>query len=156
VHEVGNKIEYIYIYICIYTHTHTHTHILSGPGGTVGIATELRAGRFGDRIPVGRDFSPVQIGPGAHPASCTMGTESFPGVKCGRGVLLTTHPLLTPRSWKVRAIPLTPFWATTGPVTGILYLTYIDILPRREHTVRICCDVYYHRSYRRKVLCANS
>jgi len=28
-----------------------------------------------------------------------MGTGSFPGVKCGRGVLLTTHPLLVPRSW---------------------------------------------------------
>jgi len=46
----------------------------------------------------GRDFPPVQTGPGAHPASCTMGTGSFPGVKWGRGVLLTTHPLLAPRS----------------------------------------------------------
>jgi hypothetical protein len=27
-----------------------------GPGSSVGIATELRAGRAGDRIPVGRDF----------------------------------------------------------------------------------------------------
>jgi len=27
-----------------------------------------------------------------------MGTGSFPGVKCGRGVLLTTHLLLVPRS----------------------------------------------------------
>jgi len=43
---------------------------------------------------------PVQTGPGAHPASCKMGTGSFPGVKYGRGVLLTTHPLLVPRSWK--------------------------------------------------------
>jgi hypothetical protein len=25
-----------------------------------------------------------------------MGTGSFPRVKCGRGVLLTTHPLLAP------------------------------------------------------------
>ena len=39
-------------------------------------------------------------------ASCKMGTGSFPGVKCGRGVLQTTHPLLVPRSWKSRAIPL--------------------------------------------------
>jgi len=31
---------------------------------------------------VGARFSvPVQTGPGAHPASCTMGTGSFPGVK---------------------------------------------------------------------------
>jgi hypothetical protein len=42
----------------------------------------LRAGRSGDRIPVeARFFAQVQTGPGAHPASCTMGTGSFPGVK---------------------------------------------------------------------------
>ena len=43
------------------------------------------------RIPVGARFSaPVQTGPGAHPASYTMGIESFPGVKRpGRGV---DHP----------------------------------------------------------------
>ena len=45
-----------------------------------------------DRISVGRDFPPVQIGPGVDPASCKLGTGSFPGVKCGPGVLLTTHP----------------------------------------------------------------
>ena len=62
----------------------------------------------------GRDFPPVQTGPGAHPASCKVGTGSFPGVKCGRGVLLATHPLLVPRSWKSRAIPLPTLWATPG------------------------------------------
>ena len=82
----------------------------------------------GDRIPVGRDFSPVQTGPGVHPASCTMGTRSFPGVKCRRGVLLTIHPLLVPRSWKSRAIPLPTLWATTGPVTGTLYLYFTYFL----------------------------
>ena len=94
--------------------------IVRGPGSSVGIATELRAGRSGDRIPVGRDFPPVQTGPGAHPASCKMGTGSFQGVKSGRGVLLTTNRLLVPRSWKRRAIPLPTLWATTGPVTGTL------------------------------------
>jgi hypothetical protein len=56
--------------------------------------------------PCGARFSAVQTGPGTHPASCTMGTGSFPGVKCGWGVLLTIHPLLMPRSRKGRAIPL--------------------------------------------------
>jgi len=72
---------------------------------------------------LGRDFPPVETGSGAHPASCTMGTASFPGVNCGRGVLLTPHPLLVPRSWKSRAIPLPTLWATTRGVTGTLYLT---------------------------------
>jgi len=80
-----------------------------GPGSVVGIATELRAGRPGDRIPVKARFSaPVPTGPGAHPPSCTMGTGSFPGVKSGRGVTLTPHPLLVPWSWKSRAIASTP------------------------------------------------
>ena len=53
-----------------------------GAGSVVGIATMLQAGRSGDRILVGARFStPVQTGPGAHPASCTMGPVSFPGVK---------------------------------------------------------------------------
>ena len=51
-----------------------------------------------------------------------MGTRSFLVVKYGRGVLLTTHPLLVPWSWKCRAIPLPTLWATTGPVTGTHYL----------------------------------
>jgi hypothetical protein len=42
----------------------------------------LRAGRSGDQFPVVARFSlPSQNGPGAHPASYTMGTGSFPGVK---------------------------------------------------------------------------
>jgi len=60
----------------------------------------------------GRDFPPVQTGPGAHPVSCKMCTGSFPVGKCGRGVLPTTHPLLMPRSWRSRAIPLPTLWAT--------------------------------------------
>ena len=47
-------------------------------------------------------------------ASCKMGIGSFLGVKCGRGVLLTTHPLLVSRSWKNRATPLPTLWATPG------------------------------------------
>jgi len=67
----------------------------------------LRAGRAGDRIPVGARFSsPFQNGPGVHTTSCTMGTGSFPGVKSGRSVMLTPHLLLVLWSRKSRAIPL--------------------------------------------------
>src|SRR5215475_13397544 len=67
-----------------------------------------------------------------HPASCTMGTGSFLGVKCGRGVLLTTHPLLAPRSWKNRAIPLPPLGhkrACNGVTLPLLYSDW----PQERH-----------------------
>jgi len=109
------------------------TFIKCGPGSSVGIVTELRAGRSGIESRWGRDFPPLQTGPAAHPASCKMGTGSLPGVKCGRGLLLTTHPLLMPRSWKSRAIPTL---GHTGPVTGTLYLLYFFItLIMQSHTV---------------------
>ena len=57
-----------------------------GRGSGFGVAT--RYGLDGPGIePGGARFSaPIQTGPGAHPASCTVGTGSFPGVKrpgCG-------------------------------------------------------------------------
>jgi len=60
-------------------------------------SNSLRARRSGDRIPVGMRFSaPVQTGSEDHPASYTMCTESFPGVKRqGRGV--DHPPNLAPR-----------------------------------------------------------
>jgi len=85
-----------------------------GPGSSVGIATDYGLDGPGSNPGGDEIFPPVQAGPGAHPASCKMGTRSFPEVKCGRGVLLTTHPLLVPRSWKSRAIPLPTLWVTPG------------------------------------------
>ena len=80
---------------------------VSGLGSSVGIATDYGLDGPGVESRWEARFSePVQTGPGAHPASCTMGTVSFVGVKCGRGVLLTTHPLLAARSRKNRAISL--------------------------------------------------
>ena len=58
-----------------------------------------------------RFSAPVQTSSGAHPASCTTGTGSFLGVKSGRGVTLTPHPLLVPWSRNSRAIPLLPLLA---------------------------------------------
>jgi len=87
---------------------------LVGPVAQSVQRLSYRAGRSRIEFRCGRDFPSVQTGPGAHPASCKMGTESFPGVKCGRGVLLTTHSFLVPRSWNSRAISLTTLWATPG------------------------------------------
>jgi hypothetical protein len=71
------------------------THTVGGPGELSRYSGWLRAGRSGDRIPVGASFSaPVQTGPGAHPASYTMGTGSFPGDKVRPG-RAADHPDLS-------------------------------------------------------------
>ena len=99
-------------------------------GSSVGIATELRVRRSGDGIPVGARFSaPVQTGPGARPASCTMGTGSFQGVMSGRGVTLTPHPFLLPWSRKSRAEPLLPYGPTVCTEPQCLYSIAIPLLP---------------------------
>ena len=83
-------------------------------GSSVGIATDYGLDGPGSNPGGDEIFGPSRPALGAHPASCKMGTGSFPGVKCGRGVLLTTHPLVVPWSWKSRAIPLPTLWATPG------------------------------------------
>jgi hypothetical protein len=55
----------------------------------------------------------VQTGSGAHLAYCTIGTGGpFPGAKRGRGVTLTTHPHLVPRSKMSRSYTSSPPSAT--------------------------------------------
>jgi len=84
---------------------------------TLSLTSALDAGGPGSSVSIAADYGLNGLGssPGGDPASCKMGTSSFLGVKCGRGMLLTTHPLLVPRSWKSRAIPLpTLCWATPG------------------------------------------
>jgi hypothetical protein len=95
-----------------------------GPGCLIGIATDygLNGPRIKKEIPVGvRFFAHVQTGRGAHPASCIMGTGSFPGVKRpGRGTdpYTSIHPLGQFRS-----------------LTGLLYFY------RNE----LCCKISYFK-----------
>ena len=90
----------------------------------------LRAGRSGDRIPVGARFSaPVQTGPGAYPASCTMGTGSFPGVKRpGRGA---DHPAPPKRPGHERVelyiySPSGPSWPALGRT--LLFIYFVKVI----------------------------
>ena len=122
--DISNRTQHIpcnpvYSLATYFDFTFTHCIcIYSGSGSSVRIANEIRAGRFGIESRWGRELPPVQTGPGAHPASCKMGTGFFPGVKCGRGVLLTSHPLLVLRSWKSKSYTSTHPLGNTGPVTG--------------------------------------
>ena len=52
-----------------------------GPGSSIGIATELRAGRSGDRIPVGARFSARPDRPWGPPSLLHNGYQVFPGGK---------------------------------------------------------------------------
>ena len=86
-------------------------HIFEIVGLRSRYSDSLQFGRSGDRIPVEARFSAtVQTGPGTHPASYTMGTGFFSGVKRpGRGVDHPPH--LAPRLKKSRAITPLPLWA---------------------------------------------
>ena len=91
-------------WFAFYARPYTH---FGGRDSSVDIATCYGQDGPGIDFRWGARFSaPFQTGPGAHLASCTMGTESFRGVKSGLGVTL-----LVPWSWKGRAIPPLPLWA---------------------------------------------
>ena len=62
-----------------------------------------------NRIPVGTKFSARPDRPWGPPSLLYNGYRVFPG-----GKVRPTHPLLVPRSWKSRAIPLPTLWATPG------------------------------------------
>jgi len=75
------------------------------------IASELRVERSGNLIPVQAIISvPVQNGPGAQTASCTMGTVFFLGFNSGRGVTMTIT-LLVLLSRTTRAITVYTLWS---------------------------------------------
>jgi hypothetical protein len=97
-----------------------HIGARGGPRWLSRYSDSLQAGRSGDRIPVGARFSaPVQTGIGAHPASCTMGTGSFLGVKwAGREV---DHPL--PSSAEVKERVQLYLYSPSGPSWSVLRWT---------------------------------
>ena len=87
----------------------------------------LPAGQSGDRIPVGVRYSaPVQTGPEAHPASYTMGTGSFLGVKrSGFGVdHLRSSAEVEGRVKLYICSPSGPSWAVLGWTLHVLRVTW--------------------------------
>ena len=76
------------------------------PGSSVGIVTDYELDSPGSNpggVEIFHSSRPV-LGPTQPPVK--MGTGSFPGVKCGRGVLLTTPHLLVPTHRACNVIPL--------------------------------------------------
>jgi hypothetical protein len=88
----------------------------------------LRAGRSGNRIPVGaRFFAHVQTDPGAHPASCTMGTGSFPGAKRPRRGDNQPPPSITEVTKGLSYTSIHPL-GQFRPGTRLLYLYLLLLL----------------------------
>jgi hypothetical protein len=67
----------------------SHLHF-NRPGSSVGIATGYGLDSLGIESRWGWNFP--HLSRPAHPASCTMGTGYFLGLKSGQGVTLTPHP----------------------------------------------------------------
>jgi len=78
------------------------------PSSSVGIGTD-----YGLNCP-GLNSGGDEIFRPSKPGLLYNGYRLSPGGKCGRGVLLTTHPFLVPRSWKSRTVPLPTLWVTPG------------------------------------------
>ena len=78
--------------------------IIGGQGSSVGITTEYGLDGPGSNPGGDEIFRPSRPGLGSTQPPVKWVPGLSRGVKCGRGVLLTTHPLLVPRSWKSRAI----------------------------------------------------
>jgi len=88
------------------------TAVLSGPGSVVGVATGYGLHGPGIESRWRRDFPHLSI-PALEPTQPPVQwvRRYFPGLKSGRGVTLTPHPLLVQWSRKSRAITLFRIWA---------------------------------------------
>jgi hypothetical protein len=114
--------------LCIFLNTEEIRIVYAwhcGPDSSVGIATGWTArGSNPGGVEIFRTCPDRSWGP---PSFCTMGTGSFPGVKSGRGVTLTPHPLLVPWSRNGRAIPLLPVWAV-WPIQSLSVCTRVHFI----------------------------
>jgi hypothetical protein len=79
----------------------------NGPGSVVGIATGYVLDGPGIESRWGRDLPYLSRPTWGPPSLLYNGYRVFPGVKSGRNVTLTPHPLLVPWSRKSRAITST-------------------------------------------------
>jgi len=120
--------------------------VSSGLGSSVGIATRYGLDGPGSNLGGGARFAEhVQTGPGAHPASSTMGTGSFSGGKERLGRDADPSPLPVLWSRKSRAISLLTLWAVR-PVQSLsvytrVHFNFLLVSTDRHNNLR--CPWFY-------------
>ena len=85
-----------------------YTTCLTGRDSEIRIAACYGLGGAGIGSRWARNFALFQTGPGAHPASCTVGAESLFQRQSGRGVALTSHPHVAPKLKKEKSYAIMP------------------------------------------------
>ena len=130
------------------------THSKSGPGSSVGIATGYGLDGPGIESRCRRDFphlSRPSLGPTQPPVQWVPGLSQ--GVKSGRGVTLTPHPLLVPWSRKDTVIRLLPLCAvqpvqSLGACTRVHVFKFIvktastpDVICNHADSARMFCPI---------------
>jgi hypothetical protein len=86
------------------------------------ILREVYSVRSGDRIPVGAKFSARPDRPWSPPSLVYNGYRVFPGGKVRPGRAADHSPPSSAEILEEYSYASTHFWATTGPVTALLYL----------------------------------
>jgi hypothetical protein len=108
--------------------TRSRSHISIGTvitwsrDSSVGIATRYGLGGPGIEYRWGEIFRTYPDRLRGPPSLLYNGYRVFPGGKGGRGVMLTTHPLIVPRLRKSWAITPLTLWVLLGLLRGYLYL----------------------------------
>ena len=98
--------------------------IVTATGWTVRVSNPFR----------GEIFHTCPDRPWGSPSHLYNECRVFPGSKIGRGLTLSSHPLLVPWSWKGRAIPLLPLWAvrpvqSLSACTGVTFTFTFYLVP---------------------------
>ena len=96
-----------------------------------------------EAIPVGTIFrAPVQTGPGAHPASYTVGTGSFPAVKWPERGVDHPPPYSAEVKKKSKSIPLLPLRAFVS-CSRVDFTFYFGSTLSYHHLRHVSCDTLY-------------
>jgi hypothetical protein len=106
----------------------------------VGIATRYGLEGPGIEFRWGEIFRTYPDRLRSPPSFLYNGYRLFPGGKSGRGVMVTTHPLLVPRLRKSLSIPPLTLWVLPGLLRGSLYLyLYCSYRSKQHHSFFNCC-----------------